>query len=226
MRNRAGSGWTGSVHLGVGALAYDGAVGSTGRHRHAAWQLLALRTGTVTVTVWPSDGPPIVRDGLTAFVIPAGTEHAIGPVAPDAAGFTVYLDPDAVPVTLPEEPTAAELHALATAHDGLRPVHPYVRSALDAVARRRSEALSLTEVAAEIGVSPSHLSRLWRRDLGLAFPAWVRWSRLRDMADRVQGGASITDAAHAAGFADGAHASRVCREMFGLSPQQLLAALG
>ncbi|BDD81123.1 hypothetical protein TPB0596_08860 [Tsukamurella pulmonis] len=94
------------------------------------------------------------------------------------------------------------------------------------MSRRRSEALSLTAVAAEIGVSASHLSRLWRRDLGLAFPAWVRWSRLRAMAERVRDGASITDAAHAAGFADGAHASRVCREMFGLAPQELLAALG
>ncbi|CAM3223685.1 AraC family transcriptional regulator [Tsukamurella hominis] len=220
------SGWTGSVHLGVGALAYDGAVGTTGRHRHAACQLLSLRSGTVTVTVQPPDGPPRTREGVTAFVIPAGTVHAIGPVSPDAAGLTVYLDPDAVPAALPEAPTEAELRALATARDGLRPVHPYVRSALDVVARRRSEALSLTAVAAEIGVSASHLSRLWRRDLGLAFPAWVRWSRLRAMAEKVRDGASITDAAHAAGFADGAHASRVCREMFGLSPQQLLAALG
>ncbi|NMD55009.1 MULTISPECIES: helix-turn-helix transcriptional regulator [Tsukamurella] len=220
------SGWTGSVHLGVGALAYDGPVGTTGRHRHAAWQLLALRSGTVTVTVWPPDGPPEVREGLSALVIPAGTEHAVGPVSPDATGLTVYLDPAAVPLALPETPTEADLRHLATARDGLRPVHPYVLSALDAVERRRSEAVSLTAVAAEIGVSASHLSRLWRRDLGLAFPAWVRWSRLRAMAERVRAGASITDAAHAAGFADGAHASRVCREMFGLSPQQLLAALG
>ncbi|KXP12944.1 hypothetical protein AXK57_01500 [Tsukamurella pulmonis] len=219
-------GWTGSVHLGVGALAYDGAVGTTGRHRHAAWQLLALRSGTVGLTVWPPDGESSTRAGLTAFVIPAGTEHAVETVSPDAAGLTVYLDPGAVPLALPDAPTEDDLRHLATARDGLRPVHPYVVSALEVVSRRRSEALSLTAVAAEIGVSASHLSRLWRRDLGLAFPAWVRWSRLRAMAERVRDGASITDAAHAAGFADGAHASRVCREMFGLAPQELLAALG
>jgi AraC-like DNA-binding protein len=34
----------------------------------------------------------------------------------------------------------------------------------------------------------------------------------------VAAGASITDAAHGAGFADGAHLSRVCRRMFGIAP--------
>ncbi len=126
-------GWTGSVHLGVGALAYDGAVGTTGRHRHAAWQLLALRSGTVGLTVWPPDGESSTRAGLTAFVIPAGTEHAVETVSPDAAGLTVYLDPGAVPLALPDAPTEDDLRHLATARDGLRPVHPYVVSALEVV---------------------------------------------------------------------------------------------
>jgi AraC-like DNA-binding protein len=99
--------------------------------------------------------------------------------------------------------------------------HAYVREALTLVSGRLPGSLTLTDVATGIGVSPSHLSRLWRSELGLSFNTWVRWVRLREVARLVGQGDSITDAAHGAGFADGAHASRVCRDMFGLSPREL-----
>ncbi|BDD81124.1 hypothetical protein TPB0596_08870 [Tsukamurella pulmonis] len=118
-------GWTGSVHLGVGTLAYDGAVGTTGRHRHAAWQLLALRSGTVGLTVWPPDGEPSTRAGLTAFVIPAGTEHAVETVSPDAAGLTVYLDPGAVRWPCPTRPPRT---TCATSRRRATPCRPSTRT--------------------------------------------------------------------------------------------------
>ena len=38
--------------------------------------------------------------------------------------------------------------------------------------------------------------------------------------EALQQGASLTDASHAAGFTDSAHANRVCHEMFGMSPSR------
>jgi AraC-like DNA-binding protein len=35
---------------------------------------------------------------------------------------------------------------------------------------------------------------------------------------RLRGGGTITEAAHAAGFTDSAHANRAFREMFGIAP--------
>ena len=109
--------------------------------------------------------------------------------------------------------------------DGTDDVHVYVRRALDVVGAGMSGHVTLADVACRTGVSASHLSRLWRADLKLSFNSWVRWERLRIAARAIGDGASITEAAHTAGFADGAHASRVCREMFGLSPTELAAGV-
>jgi transcriptional regulator GlxA family with amidase domain len=38
-------------------------------------------------------------------------------------------------------------------------------------------------------------------------------------------GGTLTDAAHAAGFADSAHMNRVCHEMFGLAPSEAVRRL-
>lgn len=44
--------------------------------------------------------------------------------------------------------------------------------------------------------------------------------RLVTATERLAAGVSITDAAHGAGFSDGAHFSRTFRSMFGLSPSE------
>ena len=44
---------------------------------------------------------------------------------------------------------------------------------------------------------------------------------LGDAVERMADGASLTEAAHEAGFADSAHFSRTFRRMFGLAPSSL-----
>ncbi|MGN7782297.1 helix-turn-helix transcriptional regulator [Mycolicibacterium sp. 22603] len=99
-----------------------------------------------------------------------------------------------------------------------RPWHPYVRLAVDRVTELLPEPVTLAEVANSVGLSPSRLSRLFNEQVGQSFPAYIRWRRLRLAVEALQRGASLTDAAHTAGFTDSAHANRVCHEMFGLSP--------
>ena len=53
-------------------------------------------------------------------------------------------------------------------------------------------------------------------------PAWFfLWCRLRAAAEIAMRGSSLTEAAHAAGFADSAHLSRTFRSMFGIAPSFL-----
>ncbi|MFJ9939985.1 helix-turn-helix transcriptional regulator [Streptomyces erythrochromogenes] len=80
----------------------------------------------------------------------------------------------------------------------------------------------ITELAARTGVSAGRLGHLFGEQLGLPFPAWVRWARLRAAMDAARGGANLTEAAHAAGFADGAHLTRTFRAMFGITPSRAL----
>lgn len=76
----------------------------------------------------------------------------------------------------------------------------------------------LETVAAQVGLSASRLRHLFTEQLGLPFTACVRWARLQTAMTVVRDGGTLTTTAHAAGFADSAHLTRVFRAMFGLAP--------
>jgi AraC-like DNA-binding protein len=78
--------------------------------------------------------------------------------------------------------------------------------------------IRLDRVAAEVGLSPGRLRHLFTAQLGLPFTACVRWARLHAAMQVVRAGGTLTQAAHAAGFADSAHLTRVFHAMFGLAP--------
>lgn len=54
---------------------------------------------------------------------------------------------------------------------------------------------------------------------------YVRWLRLRRVAGGLRQGESLTASAHAAGFSDSAHLSRVFRSTFGVRPSEIAAAV-
>ena len=78
------------------------------------------------------------------------------------------------------------------------------------------------QLAAQSGMSPRHLSRLFNRGVGLSMPAYIRWLRLRRVAEALAEGATLTQAAHAAGFSDSAHLSRAFRASFGMAPSRIM----
>jgi len=78
--------------------------------------------------------------------------------------------------------------------------------------------LSLDGAAAGAGVylSPDRLRHLFVEQTGLAFKTYMLWQRLFRALEVYAGGASLTEAAHDAGFSDSAHFSRVFKRFFGL----------
>lgn len=93
-----------------------------------------------------------------------------------------------------------------------------VREALALLPELAGGPIRLDEVAAAVCLSPSRLRHLFVDELGLPFTSCVRWARLKAAMQAVGGGSNLTQAAHAAGFADSAHLTRVFRAMFGLAP--------
>lgn len=81
---------------------------------------------------------------------------------------------------------------------------------------------SLASVAAGVALSPSRLGHLFTPAVGLAPRRYLLWLRLRDAVQELAGGASITCAAHVAGFADAAHLTRTFRRMLGFTPSAAL----
>lgn len=81
--------------------------------------------------------------------------------------------------------------------------------------------LSLGDVAAAVALSESRFRHLFVAETGSSFRAYLLWLRINLAIDAVMAGASWTDAAHDAGFADSAHLTRTHKRMFGIEPSAL-----
>ncbi len=164
----------------------------------------------------------------------------VDPRAPVAAGLHAWIGERAI-AALPDDLVLAHRgafrdlfridrglehagEACAALVRGLAPEPPRprvdrrVRAALELVDGRLDRPPTLAEAAAHAGLSASRLGHLFKAEVGLPLRRYVLWMRLRDALTRALGGASMTEAAVGAGFADAAHFTRTCRRMFGLPP--------
>ncbi|MBW0016251.1 MAG: helix-turn-helix transcriptional regulator [Mycobacterium sp.] len=109
--------------------------------------------------------------------------------------------------------------------DEPRAVHPQLRQAFEVVSSRMPDHIDVASVAGAVALSPDYLGRLCKQQTGVSFSAAIRWARLVTAVGHLADGASVTDAAHLAGFADGAHGNRVCWEMTGAAPREFAHAV-
>ncbi|MFE2877256.1 helix-turn-helix domain-containing protein [Streptomyces roseus] len=225
------TGWAGRARLRPGGLVYGGAIGSATAHAHHSVQVLAALDGDGLLLAGP-DGEPL---RCRAYVVPAGVRHSV--LAGTARGVVLHYDPlssagrrlaalagDAGGLVPAAGSLPADLFEAACALDSLLPggplpeaaPHPGLARVLAWLPGR--DGVRLSEAAEVACLSQSRLAHLFRAELGLPFRPYVLWLRLMRAAELASRGHSLTDAAHGAGFADGAHFSRVWRRMFGIPP--------
>ncbi len=229
--------WEGAALMRPGVLAFRGSIGATDRHAHHAVQLM---TAAVALTVVDEAGG---RHRGTELIVPADEVHRIEVGA--NLGTVVFLDPESASgrsahrravtacwITGPDEADHRQVGPLAgvvgdiverfapAATGDVVPVrHPAVTAAIRLLPSLVGDgAVRGADVAARVGVSASRLTHLFTDQVGIPLRRYVLWLRLQAVITRVKAGDDLTDAAHAAGFADSAHLSRTCREMFGLPP--------
>lgn len=89
------------------------------------------------------------------------------------------------------------------------------------LAEHPEEQRSGAQLAALVHLSSSRFTHLFRQQTGLSLSRFLLWNRLLRSVDAAARGASMTDAAHAAGFADLAHMSRTFRQTFGVVASEL-----
>jgi AraC-like DNA-binding protein len=81
--------------------------------------------------------------------------------------------------------------------------------------------IGLADAAKLVALSKPRIRHLFVEQTGLPFKTYLLWLRLMRGLEAFAGGASLTDAAHDAGFADSAHFSRTFRRMFGTTAAAL-----
>jgi len=218
--------------------------GGTDYHAHHAIQVtlslegdFELRTESECVTgpavAVASDARHIFRaHGMVAFLFVAPESPAGRALAARAFGGKALA---ALPLSPLAEPVAA-LAAWFRADGSEAEMIGHGQRLLDAIAGHAESpaadkrvAAMLTYVAARIDgpislpgaasaacLSPSRARHLFAAQTGLPFKTFVLWRRIEKAVALYAAGASLTDAAHEAGFADSAHLSRTFRRTFGL----------
>lgn len=101
-------------------------------------------------------------------------------------------------------------------------VDPRITKVIAWVRTRIEEPMSLADVAAIAGLSEGRTRHLFVEQTGLSFRTFLLWLRLTRAVELFADGASLTEAAHDAGFADSAHLSRTFRRMFGIAAVSLV----
>ena len=226
--------WRGAVHLGAGWMIYSGPLGSTDLHAHHALQVIHAESPFVLL----DDRRNRVRTHRA--LVPADEPHGLE--ADGQRALIAYLDPAtrppavSVPSSLPAEAVDLEVRSISEARAAAarlggsattarEPLDELVESAILATRRLLPDRVRLTEIAAAIGSSPSRLTHRFTASMGLPFSRWILWERLQLAGRAVAGGANLTVAAHAAGFADSAHLNRTFRRMFGVAPSDVAGAV-
>ncbi|QXH48743.1 AraC family transcriptional regulator [Pseudomonas xanthosomatis] len=214
--------WQGEIWLGDDHCLLLGSVARTAPHEHYAHQVLIGLDGPVEVAL----GEQHQRGPL--LLIPSRQLHAI--LSDGARCLTLFAEPLAF--DLGELAQACELAGNHPQHLAeqlqnwpRRPLPPRLASALQRIRKLDEQRLSARELASTAALSISQLERLFSGTLKLSVRRMVLWQRLRIGIQLALGGASLTDAAVAAGFADSAHFSRSVRRQFGLSPGSALRNL-
>jgi AraC family transcriptional regulator len=123
-------------------------------------------------------------------------------------------------------PVAAEalvLEMLSLA--GGRATHPgsgrprWLDHAVDYVESEFRRSLRIGEIAAKVGTHPAHLSRVFRRQVGVPVGEYVHRLRVRYATEELcRPGARLADVAVDAGFADQSHMTRVFKRFTGVTP--------
>ena len=113
------------------------------------------------------------------------------------------------------------LHALTGGVEPSAVSDKRVLQAINYVNAHLDQPLTLEGVAAEVYLSPSRFRHLFVEETGLAFRPYVLWRRFLRVWEVLMAGATLTAAAHEAGFADAAHLSRTSRQMFGFPPSAM-----
>ncbi len=114
-----------------------------------------------------------------------------------------------------------ELVTTLAGHGASASADPRIEKVIQWASARLDQTVTLGDAGAFIGLSAGRTRHLFVQQTGLPFRTYVLWLRLMRALEAYTEGASLTDAAHAAGFSDSAHLSRTFRRMFGISAASL-----
>jgi len=217
---------------------------TTAGHSHHCFQLVMVMHGTLLVRggskdAWMTCGAVLMRPDVMHEIDARDSTVLIAFVDPESelgAALGERIDGDISRISDSQvarwrvvlgRPTAARVErwVRTTLLHRRRPVkiHPRVNRVLKYLRGRLviSTDFSLKTLAGISGLSQSHFMHIFTESVGVPLRPYILWLRLQRAACDLIDGATVTSAAHNAGFSDGAHLTRTFRRMLGLTPTDL-----
>jgi len=116
------------------------------------------------------------------------------------------------------------VHAIAPVRGRTVEHDARVRRVMELVEEQPFDALSVSMLAREVGLSESRLRDLFGKAMGCRLSQYMRWVAAWKAVSLWQEGMKFTDVARAVGFHDLAHADHAFAEIFGMSPSEITDA--
>ena len=104
-----------------------------------------------------------------------------------------------------------------------RPLDARIRQVIDRIVADPAAAVSAEQCAAVVHLSFSRFLHLFKAQTGVSFRAFRAWKRARSLLRYVREAASLTDIALDAGYPDSTHFSHSIRQVYGLTPSDIVA---
>lgn len=188
----------------------------------------------------PDETHEIKSDGAAALLVFIDPESGVGAAlrrglrgaarrlsSDERSSIDLHIDPRLIMERDGLEWTDALLGALGLGASTKRAaLHPAVHQVL-ALAREADpdDPPSLRELAATVQLSEGRLMHAFTESVGIPLRPYLAWLRVQRGVVAIATGASLTRAAHEAGFSDAAHMSRTFRKMLGLTPSEIAGAI-
>ncbi|WP_176706025.1 TIM-barrel domain-containing protein [Paenibacillus hemerocallicola] len=100
-----------------------------------------------------------------------------------------------------------------------------VKQVIALVEQEIDRELTLQHIAERLHVNSSHLSRVFKRELGKPFSVFLSEKKMLQAKQMLLAGERISDVSVALGYKDSSHFSRVFRKYWGTTPGELIAPL-
>ncbi len=225
------------VIVGSDRIALAGRFDDIRTHQHAAPVIVVGLDGPVrfiaagrehtgrAVVVAPGFAHAVdaMRSRLALFVLPAGTIPPGGAPIHDLARPRAWRELGAALIDGELSGLEPVERCLARERLGAGPLDDRLQRAIARLADHLDENVSIDEAADVVGLSTSRLMALAQHQLGAPLRTYRRWLRAIRVTREFAAGASLTQAAHAAGFASSAHLAMAAREHFGIRPSDVLS---
>jgi len=239
------------IHPNPGSLVWPAAMivwgpgFRTAGHSHHSFQLVMVMHGTLLARggskdAWMKCGAVLVRPEVaheidaresTVLIVFVDPESELGTALGERIGGDISRISDGQVAcwraALGRTPSEARVERWVRTEllYGRRPVkiHPRVNRVLKYLRKKLgiSDDFSLKKLADISGLSQSHFMHIFTESVGVPLRPYILWLRLQRAACDLVDGATVTSAAHSAGFSDGAHLTRTFRRMLGLTPTDL-----